>query len=86
MKSKKAKPQGGKVINLNGINGIEEALSNELLTARQNQADAEMRLDLSGDIIRRVALALQLTPNFEKLQIFNHFINKSIELTGLSVE
>ena len=85
MKNKKAKPPHGKVITLNGINGIEEALSKELITARQNQADAEMRLELSGDIMRRVALALQQAPNFEKLQTLSRFIDKSIQLSGLTL-
>jgi len=62
-----------------------EVLSNELMTARQNQADALMMVELSGSIMSRVALALQHAPNFEKLQTLGRFIDKSIELSGLEL-
>jgi len=63
-----------------------DALSQELIIARQNQADALMMVELSGSIMGRVASALQQAPNFEKLQTLGRFIDKSIELSGLMLE
>ena len=63
-----------------------DALSQELIAATQRLADAEMRIEMAGGIMHRVALALARVQNFEKLQTLSRFIDRSIELSGLALE
>lgn len=63
-----------------------DALSQELIAATQRLADAEMRIEMAGGIMRRVALALARVQSFEMLQTFSRFIDRSIELSGLALK
>ncbi len=62
-----------------------EALQNELSMVRQAQVDAEFCRELAGQIVTKVAGAVQSLP-FEKLKILAAYLNKSLELVGVPVD
>ena len=64
---------------------MEQALEQELIVARQAQADAEFSRELAGQIVSKVAGAVQGIP-IEKLKILAAYINKSMELVGVAVD
>ena len=59
-----------------------EALQNELFAARQAQADAEFSRELAGQIVSKIAGAVQGL-SVQKLKILQAYILKSLELAGV---
>ena len=62
-----------------------EVLHGELNMARQAQADAEFCRELAGQVVAKVAEAVQSLP-FEKLKILAAYVNKSLDLVGVPVD
>lgn|GEM_PF-3764082 len=63
---------------------IQCSLSRELIDARSQQADAEMRNEEGFEIMQDVLQALNSCKSYKQVQLFRVFLTKSINLCGLA--